>query len=209
MAEFERFRDEMRRLDNEVADGEEVELSEQDKQIQDLLLGSADQMDISQASVDLVLLGDGAGGWDVAGAEERGRARVARALDAVRERSRPPIADLLAGARRERQIPVPAAARMLGVMPQALDRIEGGQTAILRNLEADRLASYVRRLGVDAMSIIDALFPGPDAGPVYGYTPRVSAEDRTAAQTRGTIPSERQDRDWIYTFLKSAGVAVD
>ena len=106
-------------------------------------------------------------------------------------------------------MPVPAAAAMLGVMPRTLDRIEGGQAALLRNLEPDRLASYVRRLGVDAMWIIDGLFPGPGAGPVYGYSPRVSAEDRAAAQTRGTVPSEREDRDWIYRFLKSAGVAVD
>ncbi len=209
MAEFERFRDEMRRLDEEAASDEEVELSEQEKQIQDLLLRSADHVDLSQATVDLLLLGDGDGGWDVVGADERGRARVARAMDALRARTHEPIAELLAAARRERRIPVPAAAGVLGVMPQTLDRIEGGQTALLRNLEPDRLASYVRRLGVDAMRIIDGLFPGPEAGPVYGYAPRASEEDRAAAQTRGTVPSERKDRDWIYKFLKSAGVAVD
>lgn len=209
MAEFERFREEMRRLDDEAAGDEVVELSEQEEEAQEILLRSAPQMDLSQATIDLLLLGADDAGWDVIGADERGLARVAMLMHALRSRTPQPIADMLAAARRERQMPVLAAAGMLGVIPQTLDRIEGGQTALLRNLEPGRLATYVQRLGVDAMRVIDALFPGPERGPVYGYTPRASAEDRAAAQTRGTIRSEREDRDWIYTFLKSAGVVVD
>lgn len=139
------------------------------------------------------------------GEEERARARVERAMRWLRERQHRNAGEVLHDARQAAGIAPKEAAAMLGLSVAAVQRLESGRgIGGLINQPAERVGAYVRRLRVDPRSFLAALFPPGHAGPVYGYTPRVAADERGRLLERAAADSAARDRRWALDFLTSA-----
>jgi transcriptional regulator with XRE-family HTH domain len=139
------------------------------------------------------------------GAEARAKQRVARAVARLREHKPPEPGSLLREAREAARLSLGEAAATLGLAEAAIDRIERGRgTRSLLNVEPRALADYVRKLNIDPRILLSALFAVGPAEAVYGYTPRVSEEERSKMLSQAAAESRTDDRRWAADFLSWA-----
>jgi hypothetical protein len=175
-----------------------------------VLRAHAHELSVSSQTVDLLLSDATTAAAARVVPVDESRSRVRSLLAMERADAASDVAAMMRSRREDAHMKPQAGASELGIAEGALLRIEEGAVAVLLNLDATRVASYLGRISMDPTIVVRAALRVSEQQSPWGYTPGDHGEGRPQAQfSRASQVLDPHDRDWIETFLRSWGARAN